>query len=315
MKKILTLFIATILVTIGTVAVTATTPEFNQDQPLTTTVHNTPPEIIDGWIEILDQTGVLVWTSQDADGDGVPDGGPRGDPYLWESEKIVVYAIIYDINGESDLWQHTAQAFLSPEDIFVSELAIDYFIDPMTAVFKGEKFIPAPDIWQCLHDVYVTDTDKYGATSIPREYIVIDEIWINPYMTSTFTPAEVFWPMLYSCDQDVLADTNPHIEHVYAYCLQGSTEVPVTVHYELKIHGTDLEGSVHTSHVIPCENVWYTATFPDGNTLTDFLTNGEKYVGEFISCQEIFFDFELDVPCPIEPGDYHGEVNLAIKAI
>lgn len=298
MKKILVILTAmTMIATIGT----ATTPEFNQNQDADATVVNTPPWIVDGWIVILNQEGVEVWNQTD------PGNSSRADSYIWESEKLVVYAIIHDDNGESDLWQHTVKAYLSPADNFVTDLALVYFTNDnkTEALFKGEKLIPGPDIWQCDHDVYIEDTDKYGATATNSPYTIFYPLYINPEMSSTFTPDRIKWTDLHAGDKDVPADTNTHIEHVYAQC----NDIPVYVNYELWIHGTDLEGGIGTSHVIPCENVEY--SYLNGPWTS--LTNGEVYLGEHVSCENISFDFRITVPW-IEPGDYFGEVGFGIKA-
>ena len=308
-------FIATMLmITVGMTFVTATTPEFNENHDLDTYVDNTPPVIIEGWIEILNQSGELVWSSIDS-------SLPRADSYIWESEKLIVYAKIHDDNGESDLWQHTVQAWLSPEDAFITDLAIDHFVDGTNnceAVFKGEKFIPGPDVWQCLHDIYITDTDKYGACADNDELVIFDHLYINPMMSSTFENADgddfVKWSLLHAGDEDIPADGNPYTEHVYAKCIDPDTgqAVPVTVNYELWIHGTDLEGGIGVAHVIPCENVEYSM---DGGLTWISLTNGEVFLGEYLASQDIIFDFRITVPLNIEMGNYAGEVGFGIKAL
>jgi hypothetical protein len=341
MKKILLAFsVAVMLVAVGSVS--ATLPEFNENQDINTTVNNSRPRFIYGWVVILDQLNVFRWTNFDeaalmaavADMEDTLDmdlelddligcitypDNVRCDPYCFESESLWVYAIIVDLNGASDLWQHTMKAWLSPTGIFLKDMALteDFpcgpFVNPTDTVgiFKGEKFVEAPEVWQCLHDVYIEDLDKYDQTSIPEEFVVLDQIWINPWMGSTFTPSSVEFDAVISCGPEVEATSNPHIEHVYAFC----DDLEVTVDYKLKIHGTDMEGAIHTSHVIPCENVRYVMTRPDGSTYEGWLSCDEVVLGDFQACQDIYFDFFLEPPCPIEPGDYHGEVGFAIEAI
>ena len=315
MKKFVALIAAIMMVVMGTSFVTATTPEFNENQDADATVWNTPPYIVDGWIEILDQEANLVWSQLD------PAEGPRGDSYIWESEKLVVYVIIHDDNGESDLWQHTAQAWLSPEDALITDLAIVEFTNTegTEALFKGEKFMPSPAIWQCMHDVYITDVDKYGYTATNSGLEIFWTLYINPMMTSTFIPESILWDQLFAGAVRVPACTNPHIEHVYAACIDPDTgqEIHVNVNYLLKIHGTDMEGGIGVSHVIPCENIEYQAWKADGTWIVEDLTpltNGEVELGEFIACEDIFFNFFLTVPY-VEPGDYHGEVGFCIEAL
>jgi hypothetical protein len=296
--------LALLLVLVFAIPAMATTPEFDQNQDAEASVDNTCPTIESGYIQILDQMGALVWDQTD------PDGSIRKDSYCFESEKLIVYAIICDDNGESDLWQHTAQAWLSPIDALISELAIVEFLSPTCALFKGEAFIPASGIWKCHHDVYITDIDKYGCTALNNRLEIYDCLKINPDVTSTFDPPIVRWHGLRAGDIQKEAVTNVHLEHVYAECVDPDGTVwPVHLNYNLAIAGTDLEGSVGVSHVIPVGNVEFTST-KAGITKRP-LSNGHVDVGVFQSCEDIDFEFFVTVPT-VEPGDYHGEVNLEI---
>lgn len=308
MKKFVALFAAVMMITVGSSLVAATTPEFNQNQDADATVWNTPPYIIGGYIEILNQDGVLVWSQLD------PTNSTRADSYIWESEKLVVYAWIHDDNGESDLWQHTAEAWLSPDDAFITDLAIVNFtnMNKTEALFKGEKLMPGPEIWYCTHDVYITDVDKYGYTATNDGLEIFYPLYINPAMSSTFKSEQppyldtIVWSQVFAGDKQKEADNNPYIEHVLAEC----AGIPVTINYILGIHGTDLEGGVGTSHVIPVGNVHYRMR---GGSKEN-LTNGEVELGQFITCEDILFEFYVDVPW-IEPGDYYGQVGFVIKAL
>jgi hypothetical protein len=306
MKKIVAFIAAIMMIAMGSSIAYAATPIFDQNQDMDATIFNTPPYIIGGYIEILNQDGIPVWTSDPVASGFTP---TRADSYSWESEKLIVYCWIHDDNGESDLWQHTAEAWLSPIGAFISDLAIVEFTHPdgTEALFKGEKLIPGPDIWHCEHDVYITDVDKYGASATNEPFEIFFPLFINPLMSSTFVPEFVAWGSLLAGDVNILADSNTHIEHVYAEC----DGVPVTVNFELKIHGTDLEGGIGTSHVIPCENVEYSQ---DGGITWVALTNGEVSLGEYVTSQDIPFDFRISVPW-IEPGDYYGEVGFGIFAL
>lgn len=312
MKKFVALFAAVMMITVGASMVAATTPEFNENQDMDAFVDNTQPVILGGWIVILNQDGVTVYNSSD------PTTCIRSNSYVWESEKLVVYVIIHDDNGESDLWQHTAQAWLSPEGILITDLAIAYFTnsEETTAVFKGEKLIPDPLTWQCTHDIYITDVDKYGACATNDGLEIFYPLYINPEMSSTFEGSDgldfILWSYLLAGGKDVPADGNTYIDHVLAQCFNSSSGGydDVLVDYLLKIHGTDLEGGIGVSHVIPCENVEYSF---DGGPWTS-LTNGEVELGTSVTCTPHLFDFQITVPY-IEMGNYAGEVGFGIKAI
>ena len=312
MRKIYATVTTAILISMMvTGIVTATTPEFNQNQDMTANVCNIPPVIIDGWLVILNQEGDEMW-NQTLLGDGCDN--IRQDAYCWESEKLVIWAIIEDENGESDLWEHEAQAYLFPDDMYVTNLAIRRFInaDNTQALFKGECFVPDPTVWQCKHKLYITDVDKYGDPAINSPFDVYDELFINPEMSASFSPEDtVTWSALSPGDMDVMADYDPYIEHVYAQCWYDDQCVPVTVNYELRIHGTDLEGQGGISHVIPCENVEWKYDCLGWN----IMTNGEVFIGQFITCVDLPFHFRIDVPSNIETGSYAGEIGFAIKAL
>jgi len=300
LAKLVAVALALLLVLVFAVPALATTPEFDQNQDAEASVDNTCPTIESGYIQILDQMGRLVW-DQTAD----PADNIRKDSYCFESEKIIVYAMICDDNGESDLWQHTAQAWLSPIDALITELAIVEFTSPTCALFKGEAFIPSSSVWKCHHDVYITDIDKYGCTATNNRLVIYDCLKINPDVTSTFIEPIVRWSGLRAGDVQVPARTNTHLEHVYAEC----DGVEVHLNYNLAIAATDLEGSVGVSHVIPVSNVEYSSSA--AGIVKRALTNGHVDVGVFQSCDDIDFDFFVTVPT-VEPGDYHGEVNLEI---
>ena len=302
LAKLMAVALALLLVLVFAIPVMATTPEFDQNQDAEASVDNTCPVILDGYIQILSQTAVLMW-DQTAD----PADNIRKDSYVFESEKIIVYANIHDDNGESDLWQHTAQAWLSPIDALITELAIVEFTNAegTEALFKGEAFIPSSAVWKCHHDVYITDIDKYGCTATNNRLVIYDCLKINPDVTSTFIEPIVRWHGLRAGDVQMAAVTNTHLEHVYAEC--DGTEVHLN--YDLAVAATDLEGSVGVSHVIPVGNVEFSSSAAGISKRA--LTNGHVYVGTFQSCDDIDFDFFVTVPT-VEPGDYHGEVNLEI---
>lgn len=313
MKKFIALFAAVMMVTMGASMVAATTPNFNQNQDTDAFVDNTPPVILSGYIEVINQDGVLVWSNNPDTPVGIR-ATTNGGTYIWESEKLVVYVLIHDDNGESDLWQHTAQAWLSPINALITDLAIDHFTnDEQTeALFKGEKFMPSAVIWQCTHDIYITDVDKYGACATNDGLVIFEPLYINPEMSSTFYDTAgvfdfVMWSWLHAGDVNIPADGNTYIEHVYAVC----DDVPVTVDFTLKIHGTDMEGGIGVSHVIPVENIEY--SMDDGQTWVT-LTNGEVNIGDYVTCTPIGFDFRITVPY-IEMGNYAGEVGFAIFAL
>ena len=279
----------------------ATTPEFDQNQDAEASVDNTPPEIVSGYIQIMNQKGALVWDQRD------PAGSARKDSYCFESEKLVIYAIIHDDNGRSDLLQHTARAWLSPIDALITNLAIVEFtnVEGTEALFRGKAFVKSAAVWQCLHDVYITDIDKYGSIAIKNGLVIYDCLKINPEVTSTFDPAIVRWSGLKAGDVQKPADTNVHNEHVYAEC----DGVEVHLNYNLAIAGTDLEGSWGVSHLIPVENVEFSCSAA-GITKRK-LSDAHEDVGVFQSCDDIGFNFFVTVPT-VEPGDYYGEVNLEI---
>lgn len=318
MKKLVTIFAAIMMIAMGSSIVTATSPQFNENQDMDAFVDNTIPHIVSGYIEVLNQDGICVW-SNNPDNPINTRATTNGGTYIWESEKLVVYAVIHDDNGASDLWQHTAQAWLSPNDAFISDMAIVQFLnaDETEALFKGEKFIPDATIWQCTHDIYITDVDKYGACADNDGLEIFYPLFINPEMSSTFVGSDgldfVLWSYLLAGDIEIPADGNVYIEHVYAECWDYLSQgyVAVTVDFILKIHGTDLEGGVGVSHVIPCENVDYSM---DGGVTWASLTNGEVELGAYVTCQDILFDFRITVPY-IEMGNYAGEVGFSIFAL
>jgi hypothetical protein len=254
----------------------------------------------------------------------------RCDPYAFESEAVWIYIIVADLSGSSDFWQHHLEAWWSPEDAFLTEMGLteDFYMcsphvydpaflntDKTVAIAKGEQFIGNIEQRQCRHDIYLTLIDKYGDTAYPPEYIIIDEIFINPYFGATFTPETVIFLDVYPCAEGIAAWTNTHILHVGAFC---DEDIPVCVKYDLSIHGTDLEGASDSNlnSVIEVENVCYEWEHESGDPYgEDCLTCDEVYLGTFIACEEIWFDFFLDVPCGTEMGDYHGEVGFGIAAV
>jgi hypothetical protein len=366
MKKIMLAFsVAVMLTVLGSVS--ATLPEINDNNDMNTTVGNTQPYIIYGWVDILDQVNVLKYTSFDAgdlnariaqvESEMTTDLGftvdldlgglaacieatypvdlDRCAPYCFESESVWVYVIFADLSGPSDFWQHEMKAYWSPLGQELSEMALTedfsacsphnqainwpFMNDEATvAIAKGEQFIGNAVAMQCMHDIFIEDYDKYGATSIPAEYTVIDPIYVNPYFGAEFTPPEVTFIDVISCGPEVQS-RDQHCLHVGSYCEDDTGQpVNVPVQYTLSIHGTDMEGTIgsDTMHVIPAENVRYEWEHESGTPSgADSLTCGEVLIGEFVTCECILFDFFLTPPCPIEPGDYHGEVGFGIAAV
>jgi hypothetical protein len=345
MKKIIVLLTVLSMITVG-LSVSATTPMFNENQPSQATIENVVPEVKCGWIEILDQQGCKVYDSRDC---GPDYEFPRRDPYIWESEKIVVWAIICDKNGRSDLHQHTVEAKFSQPDVLIdmTPMGLDHFLpdDPDTeidenelcGVFKGEYLIPAFEVLHCGHDIAIECTDKFGGTAVPFPYHLTNcagdmlIVYINPEMSSTFDPTTVIWQQFVTgvgwigypaCTDEVPANDNPYVEHCYAKCYDPylDEDVEVRVKYLLKIHGTDLEALGNNAGIIDCENILWAHYYPDPPDPCDIadaveLLNGEVDVGEFETCEDIFFCFWLNIPCGVEPGDFHGQIGLAIEVL
>lgn len=289
---------------------------WDETQDSAATVSNTAPIIGEGWVEIWDDVGELAYTTDPT----APVQGYRDDPYIWESEKIKAFVWIHDDNGLSDLLQHTCQAWWSPENAFITDMQLDRDTvnpDETEGIYHGEYIVPGPGILQCAHDVYVTDTDKYGATGRTVDGdikgVVADLVFLNPFMSSTFEPTPINWLDLHAGDMDVAADTNTHNLHVAAMCTDSDgNPIPVAVRYELEIKGTDLEGGVSNAETIPCENVKVDSARCGLNHLA--LTNADVLIAtDLYACEDVDFDFYLDVPW-IEPADYHGQVDFDIRA-
>jgi hypothetical protein len=258
----------------------------------------------------------------------------RDVPYAFESESVWIYVIYADLSGSSDFWQHHMDAWLSPENSFFTPMALtadfaqcafDPIQDPefmnkyhTVAIAKGEQFVENVYELQCDHDIYLTLVDKYGDTSYPREFEIIDHIYFNPFFGATFEPGEVRFLNVLPCGPEVEATGNPYELHVRAFCRDNAgNEIPVLVNYKLYIHGTDMEGISYSNnmHVIPTENVRYEWQHPEGGWLGDQLSCDEVLLDRFVTCTPILFRFFVIPPCPIEPGDYHGEIGFGIAAV
>jgi hypothetical protein len=370
MKKGLIAFSVAIMMVVVGFSVSATLPEQNENRNMDSTVGNTVPYFIYGWVDIMDQYNVLKWSGfdrgvlidriievealmesdlqfdVDLDIAGLPDciaaeypaEFDRGQPYAYESESVWIYVIYADLSGSSDFWQHQLDAWLSPDNNFFTEMALtadfaqcayDSVQDPefmnqyhTVAIAKGEQFVDNVYELQCDHDIYLTLVDKYGDTSIPRQFDIIDHIFFNPYFGATFDPAEIRFQNVISCGPEIEASQNPYELHVRAFCRdfdgQGNPiEIPVLVNYELFIHGTDMEGisGSNNMHVIPTENVRYEWEHPEGGWFGGQLSCDEVLLDGFVTCTPIMFRFWVTPPCPIEPGDYHGEIGFGIAAV
>jgi hypothetical protein len=156
MRKIILAFsVAVMLAAVGSVS--ATLPEINDNRQMTSTVANSVPYFIYGWIDILDQLNVYKYTNFDVDDliaaiaaveatmsshmgftVDLDLGGvaqciddyyatitfDRCDPYTFESEQIWIYVIVADLSGSSDFWQHQLTAWWSPEDGFMTDMGM-----------------------------------------------------------------------------------------------------------------------------------------------------------------------------------------------
>ncbi len=316
-NKTMAVLMAAIMVSAAIVpmAMAGKPAQFNEIHEGMATVHNSAPTILCGYFEILDNDGNIAYKT-DQEGNKVD--GYRQAAYIWESEKLVVYAKIHDPNGISDFYQHTTEAWLSlpgsPTHYKLTDMEMYEYNagDPKNATFRGEKLIPSPDILKCHYDITITDTDKYGISAENQPHEIFDCLFINPEMSSTFTPDIIRWLSLEANQDQVPADTNPHILHVDAECAGEK----VNVSYELKVRGTDFEGGISNAQTIPCSNVEYNLTDCTGVQLftKEPLTNPDKLLGEFKTCCNITTDWMMTTGA-VEPGDYHGEVGFDIKAM
>lgn len=283
--------------------------KWDQTQQSMATVHNSAPEIGEGWVEIYDDYNVLAYTTQEGATQGY-----RSSPYVWESERIRVYVSIHDDNGLSDLLQHTCIAWFGPTGLPMKITDMELDRDTVNAnetegIFHGEYIIPDAATLQCDHFIFITDTDKYGATAINEPHTIVDNIFINPEMTSTFIEEQIKWLDLMPGDEDVVADSNSHNLHVFAEC----SGVEIDANYALDIKGTDMEGGIHNAEAIPCENVKFSSS--DCDIVMQSMTKDIARIANSLeTCEDIDFDFFITVP-QVEPADYHGQVDFEITAM
>jgi hypothetical protein len=334
--------LALVMVLVSSVALAGKPPQFNEIYPTDVSVENTPPVMLNGGIAIIDNDGYVVWENVPdeckncAECWPFPAGEPRSNSYIWESEKLVVYAIIHDDNGISDLKQHTAQAWLSYTDAEGNYEPAYRFLTDMElcqctlnenqteGCFMGEVLIPSPDMMRCHYDVTITDTDKYGATGLCNETglpwnVVHDCLFINPMVTSQLSytdpdtgervPASaIMWmvpPLVAGETRE--ADQSPFDMHIEARC----NDLTVTVPYELRVRGTNLEGGIGNAESIPVENMEYSL---DSGTTWVPMSNAEQFLGQYESCQYVEIHLKITVPW-IEQADYTGEIGFDIKVL
>lgn len=334
--------LALVMALVTPVALAGKPPQFNEIYPTDVSVENTPPVMLNGGIAIIDNAGNVVW-------DNVPDacknctcwpfpaGEPRSDSYIWESEKLVVYAIIHDDNGISDLKQHTAMAWLSFTDAnnnyepmyrFVTDMELcqcTLNAEGTEGCFMGEYLIPTPDMLRCHYDVTITDSDKYGATGTCEETglpwnVVHDCLFINPMVTSQLSYIEdpdngervpasaILWmdpPLVAGETRE--ADQSPFSMHVEARC----NDLTVTVPYQLSVRGTNLEGGIGNAESIPVECLEYSL---DSGVNWLPMSNAEQLLGEYESCQYVDIHLKITVPW-IEPANYSGQIGFDIKVL
>lgn len=313
-NKTIAILMAAIMVSaaIVPIAMAGKLPAFNQNQEAEATVMNSCPEILEGWVEIINNSGVVVYNTSATT-------NIRPDPHVWESEKLRIYVWIRDKNSIEDFAQHYCEAWLSPGppwtkitdmQMYPSVLSPTFRNESKETLFSGEWIVPNAITLSCDHDIVITDTDKYGCSAINQYEKIVDVVYFNPSVSSSFTPLVIKWGELEANDVQKPAHTNSHIEHVAAKC----GDIPVKILYDLSIKGTDFEGGVSTSDSIPCENVKYNVTKEGVEIISKRpLTNADELVKKDVeSCQNVYFNFFMDVP-PISPGDYYGQIGLDIR--
>lgn len=296
MKKFLGIIIAIMMLLIATPFIS--TDSFGIDIPSVANIFDSPVVIVDAWIEIINSDGTEVWDQNE-------DVNLRSDSYINDGEKLVVNVIISDVNGIfQDPPSHIIDAYLSPQDNYLGELVFQSYIDaPTTALFNLIYTMDNPDIVQCLHDVYIIINEG-------TPYTIYGFLYVNPYVTSSFSDASVVWTELYAGTTDKEADDNPYQHEVGAYCTDGEIYYYVDVDYRLFISGTDMT-QVGVTDIIPCENISYDMGSPPTNPLPETST----LLGAFVANTPLTFNFFIDVPSIIQTGAYTGEINFVVEVI
>jgi len=262
-------------------------------------------DYINQWIEIVNMSGTTVWDQR---------AGPdiRSDSYISDGEKLIVTVIIYDING---IYQyppsHTIYAYLSPDNYYLGALVFQDYLDPedpTRALYNLIFTMDDPEIVQCKHDVYVVSEEvNEGA---PKE--IYDRLYINPFVTSSFSDGNVAWTGLYPGSTGVAADNNTYRYVVGAWCWVNDTEEWINIDFSLSINGTDMT-QVNVTDFIPCENISYDT----GSGPATYLSKTYNLLGVYnVSADSpIPFNFFIDVPSVIQAGAYTGEINFQCEVI
>lgn len=332
----LVMILALVMALVSSVALAGKPPQFNEIYPTDVSVENTPPVMLHGGIAIIDNEGYVVW-------ENVPDvcknctcwpypirEEMRVGSYIWESEKLVVYVVIHDDNGISDLKQHTVQAWLSTPDVPKWRMITDMELCQCTlnenqteGCFMGEVLIPSPDVLSCHYDITITDSDKYDATGatvdgVPYD-VIYDCLFINPMVTSQLTNqttgapvATITWGLVpvdpLVAGETREADKSPFDMHVEAKC---DDEIIEGIAYNLSVRGTNLEGGIGNAESIPVGCIEY--SLDCGETWVP-LSNAEQLLGTYESCDYVKIHLRITVP-NVEPADYHGQIGFDIKVL
>ncbi len=301
MKKFLGIIITImmLLISVPFVSTNSFGISINTNVPSQANIIESPAEIVDAWIDIINMDGIKIWNSTEG-------ADLRADSYINDGEKLVVNVIIHDDNGiYINPPSHVIHANLSPDDTSLGILDFKYYIGEgqTTAFFNLTYIIPDPEVLQCRHDVYIYVNDG-------DHHEIWDPLYINPYVMSTFTPGSVVWSELYAGTTDKEADGNPYEHNVSAYCeVLGAPDEYVDVDYQISINGSNMT-QAGVPDIIPRENIRYDmggSSYPLPETPT--------LLGHFIANTPLTFNFTIDIPNIIQAGSYTGEINYIVQVI
>jgi hypothetical protein len=260
---------------------------------------------INAWIEIYNMDSIKVWDQR------YGQDNLRSDSYINDGEKLIINVIIFDANGiYPSPPSHTIDAYLSPDDDYLGTLVFQNYPNPediTRALFNLIYTMDNPDIVQCKHDVYVTSEDVNDS----EIYEIYDSLYINPYVTASFSHANVAWTGLLPGSIGIPADSNTYGYAIGAFCYVNDDQEWVNIDYNLSINGTDMT-QVGVTDFIPCENISYFMVSPPPTPLLETYT----FLGVYNATDSpLPFNFFIDVPSVIQSGAYTGEINFVFQVI
>jgi hypothetical protein len=300
MKKILGMIITIMMLLISVPHMS--TNSFGDTVPSEADVIDYSADYINAWIEIVNMSGATVWDQRNG-----PDN-IRSDSYINDGEKLIVTVIIRDLNGIfDDPLSHHIYAYLSPDGNYLGPLVFQDYLnseDITRALFN--LIFTMNDTLQCKHDVYVISEEVNGGES----YEIYDSLYINPYVTASFSDPNVNWTGLLPGSTGVAAYNNTYGYAVGAFCYVNDEPEWVNIDYRLSINGTDMT-QVGVADFIPCENISYDMGSSPATLLETYTLLGDYNA----TASPLPFNFFIDVPNVIQAGAYTGEINFAVIVI